>query len=156
MYIFGSKQIYNNDKNLTTPIGEERDVYTNWLKKAKDNFLAKKEQPYFSMKFDPKSIVFTIDEKSTEIKKAPRTKSFAGRACMSYNESILNAFLKWLINETFPETVSSKKDRCMYMDLIIRREIIANNEKIFWLPPEILDIFDNEDENRKDLLKRLK
>ena len=156
MYIFGSKQIYNNDKNLTTPIGEERDVYTNWLKKAKDNFLTKKEQPYFSMKFDPKSIVFTIDEKSTEIKKAPRTKSFAGRACMSYNESVLNAFLKWLINETFPESVASKKDRCMYMDLIIRREIIANNEKIFWLPPEILDIFDNEDENRKDLLKRLK
>lgn len=156
MYILGSKQIYNHEKKLITPIGEEQDVYNKWLKNEKDKFIENQNKPYVSMKFDPKSIIFTIDPKSNEIKKAPRTKVITGRACLSYQESVLNAFLKWLINENFPENVVSKKDRCTYLDLIIRREVIQGNEKIFWLPPEILDIFDNEIENRKDLLKRIK
>lgn len=156
LYVLGSKKIYDEDKKPIVPIGEEEDAYKKWLNAQKQEFLEKREIPYVSMKFDPKSIVFTIDEKSTDIKKAPRTKSFAGRACMSYNEKVLNAFLKWLTDGTFPETVVSKKDRCMYMDLIIRREIVQGNEKLFWLEPEILEIFDTEDENRKDLLKRLK
>jgi superfamily II DNA or RNA helicase len=156
MYILGSKKIYNHEKNLIVPIGEEQDVYNRWLKNEKDKFIANQNKPYVSMKFDPKSIIFTIDPKSTEIKKAPRTKVITGRACLSYNESTLNAFIKWLTDETFPETINSKKDRCIYLDLIVRREIIKDNEKIFWLPPEILDIFDNEDENRKELIKRIK
>jgi len=156
MYILGSKKIYNHDKKLITPIGEEEDVYKKWLNIQKDKFLESQNVPFVSMKANPKSIIFTIDEKSTEIKKAPRSKRFSGRACMSYNESVLNAYLKWLLNETFPESVSSKKDRCLYMDLSIRRAVIQGNDKVYWLNPEILDIFDTEDENRKDLLKRLK
>ena len=156
MYILGSKKIYNNEKKLITPIGEEQDMYTRWLNNEKNKFIENQNKPYVSMKFDPKSIIFTIDPKSLEIKKAPRTKVITGRACSSYTEPLLNAFLKWLIDEQFPESVSSKKDRCMYLDLIVRREIIQGNEKIFWLPPEILDVFDTEDENRKDLLKRIK
>jgi hypothetical protein len=157
MYILGSKQIYNQEKKLITPIGEEQDVYSKWLKAQKETFLANRDVPFASMKFDPKSIIFTIDPKSTEIKKAPRTKVITGRACGSYVESVLNAYLKWLTGEkSFPESVQSKKDRCMFMDLIIRRETMQGNEKVFWLEPEILEVFDNEDENRKDLLKRLK
>jgi hypothetical protein len=157
MYILGSKQIYNHEKTLIVPIGEEQDVYSKWLNKAKEDFLAKKEIPYVSMKYDPKSIIFNIDPKSSKIQKAPRTKVITGRACLSYNESTLNAFLTWLTGEkAFPQSVTSKKDKCMYLDLTIRREIIQENETIFWLAPEILEILDKEDENRKDLLKRLK
>jgi hypothetical protein len=157
LYILGSKQIYNQKKELITPIGEERDVYNRWLTAQKEAFIAKKDVPYVSMKFDPRSIVFTIDEKSTQIKKAPRTKSFSGRACLSYTGPVLNAFLTWLTGEgAFPSTVGSNKDKCMYLDLVVRRAIIQDNEKLFWLSPEILEIFDKEDENRKDLLKRLK
>jgi superfamily II DNA or RNA helicase len=157
MYILGSKQIYNDEKKLITPIGEERDIYNRWLASQKESFIEKKDTLYVSMKFDPRSIVFTIDEKSTQIKKAPRTKSFAGRACLSYTGPVLNAFLTWLTgDDAFPESVKSNKDKCMYIDLVVRRAIIQNNEKLFWLPPEILEIFDREDENRKDLLRRLK
>ena len=144
-------------KKLITPIGEEQDAYTRWLSKQKDGFIAKKDVPYVSMKFDPKSIIFTIDPKSQDVKKAPRTKVITGRACGSYVEPVLNSYLTWITGEqTFPATVTSKKDRCMYMDLVIRREVLRDNEKLVWLAPEILDIFDNEAENRKDLLKRLK
>lgn len=157
MYILGSKQIYNHEKKLITPIGEEQDAYNRWLTTQKNEFIARKDIPFVSMKIDPKSIIFTIDPKSSEIKKAPRSKVITGRACMSYLEPILNAYLTWLTGEkSFPETVNSKKYRCMYMDLVIRREVLQGNEKVYWLAPEILDIFDNEDENRKDLLKRLK
>ena len=157
MYILGSKQIYNHEKNPITPIGEEQDVYSRWLDAQKKAFIATRDVPYVSMKLDPKSIIFTIDPKSTTVKKAPRTKVITGRACMSYPEPILNSYLTWLTGEqTFPASVSVKKNRCMYMDLVVRREVIQGNDKVYWLAPEILDIFDNEDENRKDLLKRLK
>lgn len=157
MYILGSKQIYNDEKKLITPIGEEEDVYRKWLETQKKEFIAKQDVPYASMKFDPKSIVFSIDEKSKLIRKAPRTKRFSGRACTSYPEQVLNAYLEWLVGENeFPKSVNIKKYRCMYMDLVVRREVIRDNDKIYWLTPEILDIFDNENDNRKDLLKRLK
>jgi superfamily II DNA or RNA helicase len=157
LYILGSKQIYNQDKKLITPIGEEQDAYRRWLSKQKDTFIAKKDVPYVSMKLDPKSIIFTIDPKSTEVKKAPRTKVITGRACGSYVEPVLNAYLTWLTGEPkFPAAVDSKKARCMYLDLVVRREVLQGNEKMVWLAPEVLDIFDNEDENRKDLIKRLK
>jgi hypothetical protein len=157
LYVLGSKNIYNTEKKQITPIGEEQDAYNRWLKQQKEEFIEKKDVPYVSMKFDPRSIVFTIDEKSTDIKKAPRTKSFAGRACLSYTGPVLNAFLTWLTGEkTFPESVGGNKEKCMYLDLVVRRAIAQQNEKLFWLSPEILQIFDKEDENRKDLLKRLK
>lgn len=157
MYILGSKKIYNNEKKLITPIGEEEDAYKKWLTIQKDKFISNQTIPFVSMKFDPKSIIFTIDPKSSEIKKAPRTKTFSGRACSSYLQPILKEYLTWLTGEpNFPENVDSKKYRCTYMDLIIRREVMQGNEKVYWLTPEILDIFDNEDENRKDLLKRIK
>ena len=96
MYILGSKQIYNNDKKLITPIGEEEDVYKKWLEQQKDRFITNQDTPFVSMKFDPNSVVFTIDPKSTDIKKAPRTKVIKGRASSSYIESVLIAYLEWL------------------------------------------------------------
>lgn len=157
LYVLGSKQIYNSEKKIITPIGEEQDAYNKWLNSQKNEFIAKKDIPYVSMKFDPRSIVFTIDEKSTQIKKATRTKSFSGRACLSYPGVVLNAFLKWLTgDDKFPESVDSNKNKCMYLDLVIRRAIVQDTEKLFWISPEILEIFDKEDENRKELLKRLK
>jgi len=156
MYILGLNQVYNNEKKLITPIGEEEDAYTKWLNLQKDKFVESQDVPYVSMKFEPKSIIFTIDEKSTEIKKAPRTKVISGRACSSYHEPVLNSYLNWLTGQLFPESVSTKKYRCMYLDLVVRREVLRGNEKIFWLEPEILEIFDKDDQNRKELLKRLK
>lgn len=153
LYVLGSQNIYNQEKKLITPIGEEGDAYTSWVNQLKDKFLENRETIFASMKENV--IRFNVDEKSTEIRRAPRTKTIDGRACTSFSESVLNAFSEWLSGEAFPKTVSTKRDRCVYIDLLIRRAISQNKEDIFWLTPQELEVL-NEDENRKDLLKRLK
>jgi hypothetical protein len=44
----------------------------------------------------------------------------------------------------------------VYLDLLIRRAILQGKEGIFWLPPQIYEIFLKQDEHRKDIVKRLK
>ena len=153
MYILGSKRIYNAEKQLITPIGEEQDVYSKWVTARKNAFVENREKMFASMKED--AIVFNLDEKSTEIRRAPRTKVIGGRACTSYTEPVLNAFSEWLSGEKFPEQVKTKRDRCAYLDLLVRRAILNGKDDLFWLTPEELEIF-NEDDHRKELLKRLK
>ena len=55
----------------------------------------------------------------------------------------------------FPPDVKSKKDRCVYLDLLFRRAIASGREGIFWLTPEEFSVF-NEDQHRTELLKALK
>jgi hypothetical protein len=153
MYVLGSQKIYNQEKKLITPIGEEEDAYMKWVNQLKNKFLESRETIFASMKEN--TIRFNVDEKSTEIRRAPRTKTIDGRACTSFSESVLNAFSEWLSGEAFPKTVNTKRDRCVYIDLLIRRAVSQNKDDIFWLTPQELEIL-NEDENRKELLKRLK
>jgi len=153
MYVMGSKNIYNQEKQQITPIGEEEDAYLKWVYNLKNKFLENRETIFASMK---ESVIrFNIDEKSTDIRRAPRTKTIDGRACISFTEPVLNSFAEWLSGNTFPKSVATKKDRCMYVDLLIRRAILQKKDDIFWLTPQELEIL-NEDENRKDLLKKLK
>jgi len=100
-------------------------------------------------------LIFNIDEKSKEIKKAQRSKNIGGRTCSVYTETILNNFALWLHDAKFPESVKVKKDRCNYLSLLIRKEILNKNPRIFWICPEVYQVF-SEDQNREDLLKRLK
>ncbi len=153
MYIFGSKKIYNHEKTLIVPIGEEQDVYTKWLNEAKNRFLEQSDNPFASMK--PGGIIFNIDTTSTTIKKAPRTKVIGGRMCTSYLQPILNAFVEWLNGEPFPESVKTQKDRCLYIDLLIRNSILQGKEGIFWVTPEEYEIF-TEHDNSIDLIRRMK
>ena len=153
LYVLGSKKIYNRDKQLIVPVGAEEDVYKDWITKTKNKFIDKKSELFASLK--ESAIVFNIDDKSTEIRRAMRSKVIGGRACTSYTESVLNAFSQWLIGQPFPEQVKTKKDRCLFLDLLVRESILAKKEGIFWITPEELQIF-NEDEHRADLLKRLK
>jgi len=153
MYILGSKKIYNSEKTLIVPIGEEQDVYTKWLDNAKNEFLENRDKLFASMK--PGGIVFNIDDKSTTIQKAPRSKIIGGRTCGTYLEVVLNAFAEWLNGEPFPESVKTKKDRCMYIDLLVRNAILQGKDGIFWVTPQELEIF-MEHDNHTELLKRLK
>lgn len=153
LYILGSKKIYNDAKEKITPVGAEEDAYRAWVKNAKDRFVDRKADLFASMKED--AIVFNVDEKSVEIRKAARAKTIGGRTCTTYTEPVLNAFAKWINGETFPEKVKTKKDRCMYLDLLIREAVKSGKEGLFWVTPEEFAIF-SEDENRPELLKRLK
>lgn len=153
LYILGDKKIYNDSKQKITPIGEEQNAYKEWLKNAKDKFVSRKADLFASIK--DQSIVFNLDEKSTEIKRAPRSKNIGGRACTSYKEDVLNAFSNWLNGEPFPEQIKTKKDRCLYLDLLVRQSIVSGKQGLMWITPEEFEIF-SADENRPELLKRLK
>ena len=153
LFILGSKKIYNSSKQLITPVGAEEDLYRKWLEDAKTKFVDKKDELFASLK--EKALVFNVDEKSKEIKRALRSKVIGGRACFSYTESVLNAFSEWLVGSGFPEEVKTKKDRCLFLDLLIKEAVLSKKQGIFWVEPQILEIF-NEDDNRSDLLKRLK
>jgi len=153
LYVLGSKQIYNSAKEKIDPVGAEQDTYKAWLTAAKDRFIAKKDEIFGSIK--EQGIIFNVDEKSTEIRKASRSKTIGGRMCTTYTEPVLNAFAMWINGEPFPEKVKTKKDRCLYLDLLVREAVSNKKEGLFWVTPEELLIF-NEDENRADLLKRIK
>ncbi len=153
LYILGSKNIYNNAKEKTTPIGAEEDAYRAWLKQAKDSFIAKKADLFASIKDG--GVIFNMDEKSSDVKRAARAKNIGGRQCTTYQAGLLDKFSEWLIGAGFPEKVKTKKDRCLFLDLLVREAVLSGKEGIFWVTPEEYAIF-SEDENRSDLLKRLK
>jgi hypothetical protein len=54
----------------------------------------------------------------------------------------------------FPENVSNKKNRCLFIDLLVREAILSKKEGIFWITPEEFEIY-QEDEHRSFLLKQL-
>jgi superfamily II DNA or RNA helicase len=153
LYILGSKNIYNNAKEKTTPIGLEEDAYRAWLKQAKDSFVARKADLFASIK--DSGVIFNMDEKSPDVKRAARAKNIGGRQCTTYQAGLLDKFSEWLVGSGFPEKVKTKKDRCLFLDLLVREAVLAGKEGLFWVTPEEYAIF-SEDENRSDLLKRLK
>ena len=153
LYILGSKNIYNNAKEKTTPIGAEEDVYRSWLKTAKDSFIDKRSDIFASIKDG--GIIFNMDEKASNVTRAARAKNIGGRQCTTYQAGLLDKFSEWLVGSGFPEKVKTKKDRCLFLDLLVREAVVSGKEGIFWVTPEEYAIF-SEDENRSDLLKRLK
>ena len=153
MYILGSKNIYNNVKEKITPIGLEEDAYKAWLKKSMDKFIINKTDLFASIKDG--GIIFNIDEKSPDVKRASRAKNIGGRQCTTYQAGLLDKFSEWLTGSGFPEQVKTKKDRCLFLDLLVREAIASGKTGIFWVTPEEYSIF-SEDENRSNLLKKLK
>ena len=153
LYILGSKNIYNNAKEKTTPIGSEEDAYRAWLKTSKDSFIAKRSDLFASIKDG--GVIFNMDEKSPDVRRAARAKNIGGRQCTTYQAGLLDKFSEWLAGSGFPEKVKTKKDRCLFLDLLVREAVVSGKEGIFWVTPEEYSIF-SEDDNRSDLLKRLK
>lgn len=153
LYILGSKKIYNEDKELITPIGEEKDGYTTWVDALKDKFIETKNQ--YSAYIHDDKITFNLDEKTVPIKRADRKKVIRGRSCISYLEPVLNAFAKWLHDEEIPPSANTKKDRCLYLNFLVREAILANKPGILWWTMQEWEILDEID-NRKELLTRIK
>jgi len=151
LFILGDKEIYNEEKEKITPIGTDLDAYNSWVKSAKDRFIEKKND-LFATKKDT-GVAFNIAD-STTISKAPRSKTFSGKACSSYKQDVLEKFSEWL-GEPFTEEIKNKSDRCLYLDLLARKSILSGRDGIFWVTPEEMSIFMNDD-NRSDVLKRLK
>ena len=151
-YVLGSGEFYNEEYEDFVPIGEQKDTYDAWVERLKQKYLDTKES-YFATVKDG-AILFNFDEKNLPLQKAKRSKNIGGRACTSYREPYLDAFIEWLGGE-FPESVSKKPQRCMYLDLLVRQVMLQKKEGIVWWTPEEWSIL-SEDANRKELLKKLK
>jgi len=152
LFILGDKQIYNEEKQKITPIGIDLDAYNAWVKTAKDKFIQKKND-FFAWPKPDTGITFSIGD-STTISRAPRSKTFSGKACNSYKKEVTEAFSEWL-GEPFPPEVKTKVDRCLYLELLVRKSVLIKKDGIFWVTPEEMSIFMNDD-NRPDVLKALK
>lgn len=151
MYILGSKKIYNEKKELIEPVGEERDLYNKWLSAAKQKYLQSKTNFFGTV--DGTDLKFNIeDDENTRIMK--REKSFKGRSCRTFKEASLRAFSEKLTGEAPPNIKKSKF--CIYLDLVIRRAVVQEQEGIIWITPQEYDILINENDNRNDLLKKFK
>ena len=133
LYIFGPDEIYKNNEKIT-PIGPDKDEYDEWVKELKEKFALQRES-FFAGINEDKKLIFNLDEKSVPIKKVERTKGIGGRACMSYDVGLLNDFMKWL-GGSFPAGVKTKADRCMYLDLKVREQILAKKSGLVWYTPE--------------------
>lgn len=151
-YTLGSGEFYNSDYEDFVPIGEQKDTYDAWVERLKQKYIDTKDSYFATLKEG--AILFNIDEKNLPLQKAKRSKNIGGRACTSYREPYLDAFVEWLGDE-FPPSVKQKPQRCMYLDLFIRKAILDKKEGLVWWTPEEWSIL-SEDSNRKELLKKLK
>jgi len=144
--ILGSKQIYNHENEKIVPIGDQADEYSAWLKERMANFKAHKND-YFATMNKNRDIIFNLDNISTSLQKAERSKNLSGRACTSYDLNLLGLFAEWL-GTPFPDSVKVKTDRCRYISLLFREAVLKKKDGVVWIPPEEWSIF-IEPENNK-------
>jgi hypothetical protein len=149
-FVLGSGVFYNSKLETFVPIGEQKDAYTAWLKDLKEAFVAKKDTYFAAMKGE--AVTFNIDT-SLPVRKAPRSKTLGGRACTSYKEDVLKGFAETL-GEQFPATLSGKPNRCMYIDLLIRKMFLAGDKKVSFWTTEQWSIL-NEPPNSSELRAKL-
>ncbi len=154
LIVMGSGKVYNlQSKQVIEPIGAERTAYKAWVDALKTRYIGAKDNFFATM--EGESILFNLDEKSKDVlKRAERSKNIGGRKCTNFDLTMLRLFVSWLGSE-FPASVKVKPDRCMYLDLMIRQAVLDKKDGIVWWTPEEWSVM-NEDDNRKDLLKRLK
>ena len=137
LFIFGPNEIYNKNFEKITPIADEKDEYDAYVKTLKDKFIAQKDLLFAGLKKtdEDKKLIFNLDEKTVPIKKVERTKGIGGRACGSYPVSVIDDFMKWL-GGSFPETAKNRTDKCIYLDMKVRSEILGKKPGLVWYTPE--------------------
>ena len=142
LYIFDNDTIYNREKQRITPVGSDKDLFVKWLDNRINHFVANKDKIFASSKAG--RLIFNADQTSTDlIKRAERIKNIGGRACTSYEMGLLLTMIGWLGSE-FPDTAIKKVDRCVWLDLTIRKAVLAEHPGIFWVTPEEYLVFTNE------------
>jgi hypothetical protein len=151
-FVLGSGQFYNSDYDEFTPIAEQKDSYIEWTERLKQKYIDSSGDIFATLKEG--TLTFNVDEKTLPIKRASRSKNIGGRSCTTYKVEFLDAFAEWL-GVTFPKSVSQKPQRCMYIDLLVRKAILEKKSGVVWFTPEEWSIL-TEDEHRGDLRKKLK
>jgi superfamily II DNA or RNA helicase len=151
IYVLGLGRIFDSDLKAVVPVGEQLDEYKQWRRVLEDRFIARKSDIFASMKED--KLIFNLNPKSDTVEVVGRTKTIGGQACASFKEETLNSFAKWLNGKGFPEEAKGKKDRCMYLNFLIREAVLAGKQGLYWITPEEFEVL-NEKGN-KDLRGKL-
>jgi hypothetical protein len=153
VFVLGFGRVFDaKTKRPITPIGEQLDHYKIWRKEVEDKFVSKKTEIFASMKED--KLIFNLDPKKAEVEIAARSKTIGGQACTSFKEETLKSFAVWLSGEGFPAEAGGKKERCMYLNFLVRQAILAKKQGIYWITPEEFEIL-NEKGN-KELREKLR
>jgi Type III restriction enzyme, res subunit/Helicase conserved C-terminal domain len=151
IYVLGLNKIFDSDLKPVVPVGEQLDQYKQWRRVLEDRFIARKSEIFASMKDD--KIIFNLSPKSNEVEVIGRTKTIGGQACTSFKEETLNSFAKWLNGKEFPAEAKGKKDRCIYLNFLIREAVLAGKQGLYWITPEEFEVL-NEKGN-KELREKL-
>ena len=134
------------------PVGEQLDEYKAWRRALEDKFIGRKSDIFASMKDD--KIIFNLNPKSDSVEVIGRSKTIGGQACTSFKEETLNSFAKWLSGSGFPDDAKGKKDRCLYLNFLIREAVLAGKQGLYWITPEEFEVL-NEKGN-KELREKLR
>lgn len=151
IYVLGLNRVFDSDLKAVVPVGEQLDQYKAWRRELEDKFIRQKNDIFASMKDD--KIIFNLNPKSVEVEVVGRSKTIGGQACTSFKEETLNSFAKWLSGNGFPAEAKGKKDRCIYLNFLVRDAIMAGKQGLYWITPEEFEVL-NEKGN-KDLREKL-
>jgi hypothetical protein len=152
IYVMGLTRVFDSNLKPVVPVGEQLDEYKAWRKALEDKFIERKTDIFASMKDD--KIIFNLNPKSDAVEVVGRSKTIGGQACTSFKEETLNSFAKWLNGKSFPEEAKGKKDRCLYLNFLIREAILAGKQGLYWITPEEFEVL-NEKGN-KELREKLR
>jgi superfamily II DNA or RNA helicase len=152
IYVMGLGRVFDSNLKPVVPVGEQLDDYKAWRRALEDKFIGRKSDIFASMKDD--KIIFNLNPKSDTVEVVGRSKTIGGQACTSFKEETLNSFAKWLSGSGFPEEAKGKKDRCLYLNFLIREAILAGKQGLYWITPEEFEVL-NEKGN-KELREKLR
>jgi len=152
VYVLGLRRVYDEHLKPITPIGEQLDMYNEWKHTLEEKFIQRKTDIFASMKED--KLIFNLNPKADEVEVVGRSKTIGGQACTSFKEETLNNFAKWLSGEGFPPEATGKKDRCLWLNFLVRQAIKTGKQGIYWITPEEFSVL-NEKGN-KELREKLR
>jgi len=131
--IIGINRVYNSAGKSFIPVGKNADQIAEWTAQL-DERVRVNTDVFASLK-DGK-LVFNLDKSAKTVVPAKRSKTIGGMVCDFFNVDVLNMLAKWLDDARFPPKVKSRKDKCTYLQCLIRQAILDGRKGIYWLTPE--------------------
>jgi hypothetical protein len=148
--VLGKDQIYNDEGELVTPVGTDKDAYDEWLRNHIASVVSKiKEEDRILCTMSAnkagqlvlKFAAFEVAE--GHVRRASRTKTVDPKDCTFYSVGELAALVSDL-GAPFPESIQKKADQCYFLNFVVRDAILRAHPKIVWIQPELWDVLSNE------------
>ena len=129
----GINRVYDKTGKPFIPVGKKADEVSEWTAQL-DERVRVNTDVFASIK-DGK-LVFNLDKSAKTVVPAKRSKTIGGMVCDFFNVDVLNMLAKWLDDSGFPTKVKSRKDKCTYLQCLIRQAVLDGKKGIYWLTPE--------------------